>query len=54
MVTNTFLRWESDRLLKEKLMKEAKLRVPDSIQPNDIDSLVIAKRHGVQGGKAIL
>lgn len=45
------LRWESDRLLKEKLMKEAKLRVPDSIQPNDIDSLVIAKRHGAAGGK---
>ena len=45
------LRWESDRILKEKLMKETKLRVPDSIRPNDIDSLVIAKRHGAAGGK---
>ena len=46
------LRWESDRVLKEQLMKEAKLNVPKSI-PNSkqINSLVIAKRHGAAGGK---
>ncbi len=46
------LRWESDRVLKEQLMKEAKLSVPKSI-PNSkqINSLVIAKRHGAAGGK---
>ena len=46
------LRWESDRALKEQLMKEAKLSVPKSI-PNSkqINSLVIAKRHGAAGGK---
>ena len=46
------LRWESDRALKEQLMKEAKLNVPKSIpNPKQINSLVIAKRHGAAGGK---
>ena len=46
------LRWESDRVLKEQLMKEAKLNVPKSIpNPKQINSLVIAKRHGAAGGK---
>ncbi len=46
------LRWESDRALKEQLMKEAKLNVPKSIpNPEQINSLVIAKRHGAAGGK---
>ena len=46
------LGWESDRLLKEQLMKEAKFDVPKSISsPKDIESLVIAKRHGAAGGK---
>ena len=46
------LRWESDRLLKEQLMKEAKLNVPESISsPKEISELVIAKRHGAAGGK---
>ncbi len=46
------LRWESDRMLKEQLMKEAKLDVPKSIaSPKEIDRLVIAKRHGAAGGK---
>ena len=46
------LRWESDRTLKEKLMKAAKLNVPKSIiSPKQIDGLVIAKRHGAAGGK---
>ena len=35
------LRWESDRMLKEQLMKEAKLDVPKSIvSPKEIDRLV--------------
>jgi len=46
------LKWESDRLLKEKLMHEANLNVPKSIpNPKDIKKLVIAKRHGAAGGK---
>ena len=46
------LRWESDRALKEQLMKEAKLNVPKSIPSSkQINSLVIAKRHGAAGGK---
>ena len=46
------LRWESDRALKEKLMKAAKLNVPKSVtSPKEITSLVIAKRHGAAGGK---
>ena len=46
------LRWESDRALKDKLMKAANLNVPKSItSPKQINSLVIAKRHGAAGGK---
>lgn len=46
------LKWESDRNLKEKLMREAKLDVPKSIQnPKKINRLTIAKRHGAAGGK---
>ena len=46
------LRWESDRALKEQLMKEAKLNVPKTIPSSkQINSLVIAKRHGAAGGK---
>ncbi len=46
------LRWESDRKMKEKLMRESNLVVPKSIStPDLIDSLVIAKRHGAAGGK---
>ncbi|MFQ5968893.1 MAG: formate--phosphoribosylaminoimidazolecarboxamide ligase [Nitrososphaerales archaeon] len=46
------LRWEADRNLKEKLMKEAGLETPKSIDgPNDIDRLVIVKLHGAAGGK---
>ena len=46
------LGWESDRLLKEQLMMEAKFDVPKSISsPKEIESLVIAKRHGAAGGK---
>ncbi len=48
----SILRWESDRLLKEKLMLEAKLNVPKSVSsPKEINKLVIAKRHGAAGGK---
>ncbi len=46
------LGWESDRSLKEQLMKEAKFDVPKSISsPKEIESLIIAKRHGAAGGK---
>jgi len=46
------LRWESDRALKEQLMKEAKLETPKSVpNPKEINKLVIAKRHGAAGGK---
>jgi len=46
------LRWESDRKLKEQLMKEAKLETPKTIpNPEEINGLVIAKRHGAAGGK---
>ena len=46
------LRWESNRNMKEKLMKEAQLKLPETISsPKDINKLVIAKRHGAAGGK---
>ena len=46
------LGWESDRTLKEQLMKEARFDVPKSISsPKEIESLIIAKRHGAAGGK---
>ncbi len=46
------LRWESDRIMKEKLMREAKLPVPKQVlDPKDIDKLVIVKRQGAAGGK---
>jgi len=46
------LRWESDRNMKERLMTESKLNVPKSISsPKEINSLVIAKRHGAAGGR---
>jgi len=46
------LRWESDREMKEKLMREAKLPIPRKVKsPNEIDTLVIVKRQGAAGGK---
>ena len=46
------LKWESDRNMKEKLMLESSLKIPKSIPtPNEINGLVIAKRHGAAGGK---
>lgn len=46
------LKWESDRTLKEKLMHEADLDVPQSVpNPKQITKLTIAKRHGAAGGK---
>ena len=46
------LRWESDRKLKQKLMDEANLPTPKTVDsPNAINGLVIAKRHGAAGGK---
>lgn len=46
------LRWESDREMKEKLMREARLPVPKPVtDPKDINKLVIVKRQGAAGGK---
>jgi 5-formaminoimidazole-4-carboxamide-1-(beta)-D-ribofuranosyl 5'-monophosphate synthetase len=45
------LLWESDRELKEKLMKESGLRTPKTFtSPDEIDRLVIVKLHGAKGG----
>jgi len=46
------LRWESDRKMKEKLMREATLPMPKPVtKPKDIEKLVIVKRQGAAGGK---
>ncbi len=46
------LRWESDREMKEKLMREAKLPIPKQVSsPKEIKNLVIVKRQGAAGGK---
>ena len=46
------LRWESDREMKEKLMREATLPMPKPVSnPKDIEKLVIVKRQGAAGGK---
>ena len=46
------LRWESDRGMKEKLMREATLPMPKPVtEPKDIEKLVIVKRQGAAGGK---
>ena len=46
------LRWESNREMKEKLMREANLPIPKPVSnPDEIDKLVIVKRQGAAGGK---
>jgi len=46
------LRWEADRKLKEKLMKEAGLRIPRTVKSkDDISGLCIVKLHGAAGGR---
>lgn len=46
------LRWEADRNLKEKLMKESKMEMPRTINsPEEINGLAIVKLHGAAGGK---
>jgi len=46
------LRWESDREMKEKMMREASLPVPKPVtDPKDIDKMVIVKRQGAAGGR---
>ncbi len=46
------LRWEADRDLKEKLMKEADLRIPPTVRSkNEIQGLCIVKLHGAAGGR---
>jgi 5-formaminoimidazole-4-carboxamide-1-(beta)-D-ribofuranosyl 5'-monophosphate synthetase len=46
------LRWEANREMKEKLMREAGLRIPQTVKSkNDINGLCIVKLHGAAGGK---
>ncbi len=46
------LRWESDRVKKEELMRAANLPMPKPVSsPSEINSLVIVKRQGAAGGK---
>lgn len=46
------LRWEANRAMKEKLMREAGLRTPQTVKSkNDITGLCIVKLHGAAGGK---
>ncbi len=46
------LRWESDRNMKEDLMKRAHLKVPSPVlTPDDINGATIVKRQGAAGGK---
>jgi 5-formaminoimidazole-4-carboxamide-1-(beta)-D-ribofuranosyl 5'-monophosphate synthetase len=46
------LRWEADRVMKEKLMSEAGLRFPETIrESSDINDLCIVKLHGAAGGR---
>ena len=49
------LRWESDRNMKEKLMREATLPMPKPIaEPKDIEKLVIVKRQGCSWRQGVL
>jgi 5-formaminoimidazole-4-carboxamide-1-(beta)-D-ribofuranosyl 5'-monophosphate synthetase len=46
------LRWEADRDLKERLMKEARLKTPQTVRSkNEIKGLCIVKLHGAAGGR---
>ena len=46
------LRWESDRMLKQKLMEESKLKTPKAVKSkNEIEKLCIVKLHGAAGGR---
>ncbi len=46
------LRWEADRNLKERLMREAGLRVPTPVKSkSEINRLCIVKLHGAAGGR---
>lgn len=46
------LKWESDRDLKERMMREADLPIPQTVNsPDDIHDMVIVKRQGAAGGK---
>ena len=46
------LRWEADRVLKQKLMKDSNFNIPQQINnKNEIKNLCIVKLHGAAGGK---
>ncbi len=44
-------RWEYDRGMKDRLMKEAGLNVPKRLEPSQIDRPVIVKLPGAEGGR---
>ena len=46
------LRWEADRVLKQKLMNKSNFNTPTQInRKNEINNLCIVKLHGAAGGK---
>ncbi|WP_456471867.1 formate--phosphoribosylaminoimidazolecarboxamide ligase [Methanocaldococcus sp.] len=45
------LRWEAERNLEGKLLKEANLRIPKRFKPEEIDRTVIVKFPGARGGR---
>ncbi|MDQ4049983.1 MAG: formate--phosphoribosylaminoimidazolecarboxamide ligase [Thermoproteota archaeon] len=46
------LRWEADRDLKERMMRDAGLKIPPTVRSkNDINGLCIVKLHGAAGGR---
>ena len=45
------LRWEADRVLKERLMREAGLETPSQLKPDEIDRLCMVKLPGAAGGR---
>ena len=46
------LRWESDRMLKQRLMDDSSFVTPEQVlSKDDIDGLCIVKLHGAAGGK---
>ncbi|MEA1993033.1 MAG: formate--phosphoribosylaminoimidazolecarboxamide ligase [Euryarchaeota archaeon] len=49
---NKFLfRWESDRAMERKWLKNSGIRIPRVFEDEDIDREVIVKLHGAKGGK---
>ncbi len=47
----TLLKWESQRELQRKWLKESKLRVPRQLKPEKIKDIVMVKFPGARGGR---